>query len=189
LATTACGAGTPSPTGGAGNGDPSDGGNGGSGDTSGAGYAVKSDLCAEADLAPIRALFPVVQNLKAQDKIHNDVPIYYCDGEAGTSDDHRGIGFLSMAAHIYGSPDDASEQYDRIAGSTFMTEKQPVSGLGQQAVSYNDGRGVGLSVVDGRFYLVVGWTPNGVASTGLRDQVRDALADLARATMAKLKTA
>jgi hypothetical protein len=186
---TACGGDPP-----AGSGDGSGNGSGtgstaGSGTEAKAGYAVKADLCAEADLAPLKALFPVVDQLKAEQRSFNGAPSFFCNGNASKSTSYDDIGFFTMAAYSFGSAADATRQYES-ATSSSKTDKQPVPGVGQQALSYADGPGaIKVSAVDGPFYFQVGWSSNSAAIPAeLSPQVRQALVATAQATMAKLKT-
>jgi len=181
LALTACGGDGPTPPpGGGGNGGSNGGGNGGA-----AAYAVKTDLCADADLAPLKAVLPVVKDLKPQQLPRNAATLYACDGTAAKSDAFKDVGFISLSAYIYETAEAASGQYE-ASTARGMTDVQPVAGLGQKAVSYLDGtRQVRVAVLDGAFFFSVSWTANGAS---IPDGVRQALVDTARATVAKLKT-
>jgi hypothetical protein len=177
LALTACGSDGPTPP-------PGGGGNGGGGNA-GAAYAVKSDLCAEADLAPLKAVLPVVTDLKPQQLPRNGATLYACDGQAAKSDAYDDIGFISLSAYMYETPEGATRQYEESTGRSGVTDPQPVPSVGQKAVSYLDGPQVRVAVLDGTLYFSATWTSNDLS---IPDGVRQALVDTTIATVAKLKT-
>ena len=95
LAVMVAGAGCGSDDGTGGGPGPGGGGPGGGGATGA--YEVKTDLCAEADLAPLKAVLPAVDDLKVQGKTLNGSPVFYCDGTAGKTDQYLGEGQIAAA--------------------------------------------------------------------------------------------
>lgn len=153
-------------------------------------YTVKSDLCAEADLTPLQAVLPVVNNLKAQGRDLNGSPVFYCDGNAAKTDQYDDIGFFGLAAYLFGSAEDASHQYESATSPTRASDVQPISGLGQKATSFLDGREIRVAVLDGSFYCVAYWVANsGELPPAQRDEVRQALVAMTKATLVKLTVA
>jgi hypothetical protein len=184
IALAACGADpTPPPATGTG-GDDGDGGGGGGGNS--AAYVIKTDLCTEADFGPLKAVLPAVTNLKPQ-KLDRDLgTLYACDGNAGKSEAYKDIGFITLVAYFYKTQESADTAFERSTNPSFMTDIQPITGLGQRAASFVDGMAVEVDVQDGTFLLSVKWSPN---SGSVPAGVREALVETARATVPKLKAA
>lgn len=185
LALSACGGDIPTPT-------PSGGGSSGSsgGNAGAVSYAVKTDLCADADLAPLKAVLPAVKHLKSQKQpASGGLTFFSCSGEASKTDAYDDIGFFSLQAFFFDAADGAAaaEQYERDTDTSRNSVKdaQPVPGLGQRAVSLIDGLHVSVFVLDGTLEFIATWSPN---MTSIPAGVREALVETARATLAKLKT-
>jgi hypothetical protein len=182
-ALAACG-GDQTPGGNTGNGGGT--GNGGDGGSNSTAYAVKTDLCADADFGPLKAVLPAVTNLEAE-KLDRDLgTLYTCDGNAGKSEAYNDIGFITLVAYFYDTIESANIAHERNANPSLMQDIQQLSGLGERAVSFVDGRSVGVSVQDGTFHFTADWSPNGV---DVPAGVREALVETTRATLAKLKAA
>ena len=183
LALAACGDGG-TPTSGSPSGNSNGNGTGDGGGRNSAAYAVKTDLCAEADLGPLKAVLPAVTNLEPE-KLDRDLgTLYACDGNAGKSEAYNDIGFITLVAYFYDTLESANSAHERNANPTFMKDIQPINDLGQRAVSYVDGRAVAVSVQDGTFHFSATWSPNG---TTVPAGVREALVETTRATLSKLK--
>jgi hypothetical protein len=180
LALTACSGEHPAPTPG--------GGGSSSGNAGAFSYAVKTDLCADADLAPLKAVLPAVKDLKSQQlPASGGLTFFSCSGEASKTDAYDDIGFFSLQAFIFDAADRAAEQYENNTDTNRSSVKdaQPVPGLGQRAVSFIDGLLVSVYVLDGTLEFIATWSPNG---SSIPAGVREALVETTRATLAKLKT-
>ena len=86
-----------------------------------AAYVVKTDLCAEADFGPLKAVLPAVTNLKPQ-KLDRDLgTLYACDGNAGKSEAYNDIGFISLVADFYDTQESADTEFEASTNPKFMT--------------------------------------------------------------------
>jgi hypothetical protein len=147
-------------------------------------YVVKSDLCAEADLGPLAVALPVITKLKPSKDTRNGATAWACHGNAGVTDSFDDIGFISLVARYYGSPADASREYDGNTRSSGAQDQQPITGLGEKATSFTDGPQVRVMVLAGPLVFMSTWSANGV---DVPATVRPALIETTKATLAKLK--
>jgi hypothetical protein len=184
LAMGACGSDpTPNP-GGAGNGSTGTG-DGSGGGSNAAAYAIKTDLCTDADFGPLKAVLPSVTKLKPQKLDRELGTLYACDGNAGKSEAFNDIGFITLVAYFYKTQESADTEFESSTNPKFMTDIQPISGLGQRAASFFDGPAVEVDVQDGTFLFSLKWSSNGAGAPPAG--VREALVAMAKATMPKLK--
>ena len=173
LALAACGGNDPTT-------NPGGGGGGG-----GAEYKV-TDLCAQADFAPLKAVLPVVTELKPDQRTGDGYTVYSCAGQAAKTDQYDDIGFITLKAYDYGSSDQAAEHYETETTSAGVTDLQPAAGLGDQGSSYINDPEVTVVAQIGNLLLLAHWSPN---SGPIPGGVREALVETAKATVSKLKAA
>lgn len=154
------------------------------GQTAAVAYAIKTDLCAETDFGPLKAVLPAVTKLKP-DRLDRALgTLYACDGNAGKSEAYNDIGFITVVAYFYKTKESADTEFTSTTNPARNTDIQPLTGLGQRAASYRDGPSVGVIVQDGSFVLKLTWSANGVTVPA---GVGEALVATARATLPKLK--
>ncbi|GII22566.1 hypothetical protein [Planosporangium mesophilum] len=153
-------------------------------------YTPVDDLCATVDLSALSSRFP-----KQTQTRHDSYNSPYssdmrCSAMLEASDSARGL--VQMLVNLTPTPSTAAAQFQGIRPSHQRTAKDgkltDIQNLGQRAyVFVDEGLGPKVVVLDGNLYMTIVWSSHGPEGTPA--DITTLLANVCRATMAKLRTA